>query len=74
MQWLSMKWRYFECHHTDKLAHKFALQDYGMLIDLYVTNLKAQNFLQLHNRHTVKRFLWRSCYSKGNIKYINKVS
>lgn len=67
MQWLKMKWICSSCLYSNKKAHKCALQDYGMLINKSITNSQAQHFLQLNNRHTVKRMLMTSCYRKEGV-------
>ena len=64
MQWIKRKWICTSCLHTDQKAHLLALQDYGMLIDKNITNKQAQHFLQLSNRHVIKRLLTTSAYHK----------
>lgn len=68
MYWLKMKWTCSSCLYSSKKAHLSALQDYGMLINKNITNSQAQHFLQLNNRHTIKRMLMASCSQKAGLK------
>jgi len=68
MHWLKMNWTCSSCRYTSKKAHLSALQDYGMLINKKITNAQAQHFLQLNNRHTIKRMLMASCYRESELK------
>lgn len=68
MHWLKMKWTCSSCLYSSKNAHLSALQDYGMLINKNITNAQAQRFLQLNNRHTIKRMLMANCSRKTGVK------
>ncbi|WP_369436239.1 nuclease-related domain-containing protein [Lysinibacillus fusiformis] len=67
MHRLPLKWRCLSCYHTDSTAHYVTLQDYSMLISNHITNKQAQYFLQINNRHIVKRILATNCYSKVGV-------
>ncbi len=68
MHWLKMKWTCSSCLYSSKNAHLSALQDYGMLINKNITNAQAQRFLQVNNRHTIKRMLMANCSRKTGVK------
>lgn len=50
-------WYCPSCKHTSPDAHLKALKDYALLIDTFITNQHARNFLNIESVSTAKRIL-----------------
>lgn len=51
------KWNCLYCGANSKNAHRTALAHYGLLVNEYINNREARDFLQLDSRHIVKKLL-----------------
>ncbi|TSB45799.1 nuclease-related domain-containing protein [Alkalicoccobacillus porphyridii] len=47
-------WKCAHCNNISKVAHIFTLQDYALLFQPTITNLQAQDFLQISNENMIK--------------------
>ncbi|WP_162986383.1 hypothetical protein [Virgibacillus sp. Bac332] len=63
------KWYCSNCHSQSNEAHKQALADYALLINPYINNRQAREFLQLPTSHVTKRIL-----QKANLDSIGATS
>lgn len=60
-------WYCAKCHNTSANAHYRALNDYKLLIDDYISNREARDFLQVQSPDVVKYMLQRAGFKKeGN--------
>lgn len=64
MIWRRGTWACPYCCHTDKLAHKEALEDYERLISPTITNKQCRDFLMIDCIHTTKRVLHTLNFNK----------
>ena len=68
MERVRSSWHCPNCRQDHPKAHIQALKEYSMLIDNEICNHRAQSFMQLDNRHTVKRLLQDTCFLKTGKK------
>ncbi len=52
-------WRCSSCHQQSKTAHRHALSDYALLIEPYITNRQAREYLEVPSSHMMKRLLMK---------------
>lgn len=57
------KWYCRRCHHTSKIAHFPALNDYQWLVGDYITNRAARDFLRVDSPYVVKEILKKAAIS-----------
>ncbi|MCM3740077.1 NERD domain-containing protein [Oceanobacillus luteolus] len=62
------KWLCYYCRAASKKAHRRALAEYGLLVNEYIKNREAREFLQLESRHIVKQLLQKEKLESYGIK------
>ncbi|MUK89635.1 NERD domain-containing protein [Ornithinibacillus sp. L9] len=69
MQWRRQKWFCSGCYHISTDAHLSALNEYKLLINDYITNKEAIEFLRIDSPNVVKNILQKlQLQSTGNTK------
>jgi hypothetical protein len=61
------KWCCDYCDATSKVAHKRALEHYGLLINEYINNREAREFLQVESRYIAKQLLQKEQLEKFGV-------